>query len=147
MSADTYYKSLLSEILGNRWRCQFDFHAHRKVQIGPICADLDGVIVDERGSVICAVEIESRNAKQIRGSMLDLALHSAPKKLLLIDPSNIKRGKSMDERVRDCQLHFDEVWRRLQPVNPGQIEIVVLDRNGKSLVSAALERLGILVSA
>ncbi len=45
----------------------------------------DGVILDlDLRAVQVAVEIESRQEKQIRGAIVDLLLHPAPKKLLII---------------------------------------------------------------
>jgi hypothetical protein len=34
-----------------------------------------------------AVEVEARNAKQVRGAIMDLLLHPCPKKLLILIPS------------------------------------------------------------
>ncbi len=42
------------------------------------CARIDGVVEQ------IALEIEARNGKQVRGAVMDLLWHTAPKKLLLL---------------------------------------------------------------
>ena len=44
-------------------------------------ARIDGAIPG-----VLAIEVESRTSKQVRGAVLDLVLHNAPKKLLLLIP-------------------------------------------------------------
>ena len=65
----------------------------------PICesvlSDIDGVL--ESGIV---VEIESRTPKQVRGAMLDLMLHPAPAKLMVLIPEHIG---NRENKSRMCQ--------------------------------------------
>ena len=129
---------MLCEILGGRWCHDLDFGGRRRVKFGPIEAHLDGVVFDSEKKVVCAVQIESRNPTQIRGAILDLALHSAPKKLFIWDRKNAN-NKTVDE----CRSYCEAIWKRLGPINPGELEIVILDRNGRALVVSALQRLGI----
>lgn len=53
------------------------------VNFGPDCgsAEIDGTVAG-----FVAVEIESREPKQVRGAILDLLLHPFPKKLLVLLP-------------------------------------------------------------
>ena len=78
---DNYGKELLMEIAGNRFKSRGDF-----VKIyypGGISATIDGVIND------CAIEIESRVEKQVRGALLDLLEHPLQKKHLILIPAHM----------------------------------------------------------
>jgi hypothetical protein len=48
-------------------------------------ARIDGAIPGQ-----IAVEVESRTSKQVRGAVLDLLLHSAPRKLLVLVPKHMQ---------------------------------------------------------
>src|SRR5262249_26585744 len=113
MTHDSYGKSLFESLLGQRWR-QYD--PRRCLDLGSVKAELDGVITDGMGSVICAVEIEARVYKQMRGALLDLALHSAPKKLFVVIMgqtqlflANATREESENRALR----HIQETWTRI----------------------------------
>lgn len=77
---DDYGKKLFAELLGKRWDSRA---SERWLDEGGVWADLDGVIWStDYLTIECAVEIEAKVYKQIRGTIVDLALHPAPKKLL-----------------------------------------------------------------
>jgi GMP synthase-like glutamine amidotransferase len=61
---------------------------------GSVSARIDGVIYD------CAIEIESRVAKQIRGALLDLLEHKFSKKLLILIPAHINNKEGT---VKHCE--------------------------------------------
>lgn len=66
----------------------------RTVTLGRGYAQIDGVL---RGQV--AIEVESRTSKQIRGAILDLLVHGAPKKLLILIPKHMHSPERCRE---DC---------------------------------------------
>ena len=92
---DKYGKRLLKEILGD------NFKDNHKVEGFDIGIKLDGKIADK-----CAVEIESRVDKQIRGAILDLLLCKLEKKLLMIIPKHMHDKK---KTVESCQLIFRQM--------------------------------------
>lgn len=61
-----------------------DWGSAVKVKYGPIKASIDGIITNS-----CAIEIESRVDKQIRGAIVDLLLHPMRKKLLILIPAHM----------------------------------------------------------
>ena len=54
-----------------------------EASLGSGYAKIDGVVGD------IAIEIEARVPKQVRGAIVDLLLHDAPKKLLILLPPNL----------------------------------------------------------
>ena len=83
---DKYGKKLLREIVGFRF-----IDKGRLVEVdygGGITSRIDGVIDD------CAIEIESRVAKQVRGALLDLLEHPYPKKLLILIPKHMNNPEA-----------------------------------------------------
>ena len=62
---------------------------------GGLSATIDGVVDNS-----CAVEIESRTDKQIRGALVDLLSHSFPKKLLVIIPANMPNPQAT---IQHCE--------------------------------------------
>src|SRR5687768_4510296 len=95
-----YMKSLMRNILGDRWD---DYTQRRRVDLAGTTAQLDGVILDrQRESVEVAVGIESRSERQIRGALVDLFVHPAPKKLLIIVPTECK--------IPHVDYHCTYVW-------------------------------------
>ena len=84
---DNYGKDLLSRMLGSR----FDrWASSRDMKIAGIEIRLDGVIASaESGEIEWAIEIEAENEPQVRGAVLNLFLHSAPKAFLLLMPRNL----------------------------------------------------------
>lgn len=121
---DTYGKGLLQRVLGPR----FDNWAPaRTVVLGSISITLDGVITESGSSrILCAVEIEAENETQVRGAVMNLALHPAPKALLLQMSSNL--NKPLPQVI----AHLQEVWKRLTGGARGDLPIVVLSGDGKS---------------
>jgi hypothetical protein len=77
-------------------------------------ATIDGRIGDD-----IAVEVESRVSKQVRGALLDLALHSYEKKLMVIIRKHGNRYTAPQCRV---------LLRRLCPES--RFEVVELDGHG-----------------
>ena len=79
---DNYVKDMLEKIAGDQFITK---RLDTKVDYeGQISAYIDGVITN-----CCAIEIESRTNKQIRGALIDLLNHKLPKKLLILVPANI----------------------------------------------------------
>ncbi|TET45412.1 hypothetical protein E3J62_07600 [candidate division TA06 bacterium] len=83
---DKYVKGLLMDIGGNRFvssgpdvRVKYE---------GRVTARIDGVFAKQ-----CAIEIESRVAKQIRGAVLDLLEHDCSRKLLILVPAHIPKDQ------------------------------------------------------
>ncbi len=83
---EKYVKDILKSIAKGKFVCSGN---QIKVEYPAISARIDGVIEN-----CCAIEIESRTAKQIRGALLDLTNHKLKKKLLIIirTPSLSKRN-------------------------------------------------------
>jgi hypothetical protein len=119
---DSYGKSLLKRVLGSR----FDNWADsRSVMLGDIAVSLDGVITEAKSHrVVCAVEIEAENEKQIRSAVLNLFLHPAPKALLVLMPSNLNNP------VLEVLEHLQELWKRLTGGNRGALPVVCLMGDG-----------------
>jgi hypothetical protein len=146
MSHDEYGKMIFSTVLGRRWASNL---CHQRcVEMGGVRADLDGVIWSENlTQVEAAVEIEARTYKQIRGAMLDLAFHSAPKKLLVVILAQPQLGSEQKAR-----RHLEHVWKRLTIAGScGDFRLVVLKGTGsdpmleqdRTLIMQALAELGI----
>ncbi len=120
---DDYGKDLFHELLGDRWSPD-DFR--RSVEQAGVRADLDGVIKAKDGrSVECAVEIDARVYKQIRGAMVDLALHPAPKKLLVIIKAQAQLG-STSKIIK----HWSYVWKEIAGTGRGRFALAVLEGTG-----------------
>ena len=63
-------------------------------------ASIDGVVRD------VAIEIESRVSKQVRGALVDLLLHSAPKKLLVLLPAHMSNPELC---ARQCRFVLERL--------------------------------------
>jgi len=106
---------------------------------GGISATIDGVITG-----CCAIEIESRVPKQVRGALIDLLSHPLPKKLLILIPAHTYNPEGTAEH---CRAILDR-YRK----NSDQIEVVLLQGTGhdqkpdedRGLIEQALRRLGCL---
>jgi len=142
---EDYGRNLMSEVLGDRWS---SYDSRRSVDEAGVRADLDGVIVGPDGqSVECAVEIEARVYKQIRGAIVDLALHPAPKKLLVVIKAQPQLGSSA-KVVKHCGY----IWQQIAGTTHGLFAIAVLERTGdkplpevdRQRLAAALNALAIL---
>lgn len=138
---DQYGKQLIRKIAGQRFLA-FGPEVAFKYE-GGVEARIDGVIRDE-----CAIEIESRTQKQVRGAVLDLFYHPLPKKLLILIPMYI--GDS-EATKRHCEWLLKEFHRVYQ--KPAEkIKVVLLKGTGKrpdkandsALIRIALEELGCL---
>jgi hypothetical protein len=91
-------------------------------------ADLDGIILSEDSARIeCAVEIEAKIYKQIRGAILDLAWHSAPRKMLVV----IRAQPQLGTEEKAC-AHLMFVWQKLATGANVPFELVVLRGTGKT---------------
>ncbi len=107
---EDYGKSLLRKVAGVRfvdWRDEVVVPYE-----GGTSGRIDGVI--EGG---CAVEIESRVDKQIRGALLDLLMHPFNKKLLVIVPVHM-------HNPTNTRKQCEGILRQLK--RPGQEAKVVL---------------------
>ena len=121
---DSYGKDLLSRVFGPR----FDRGAPgRSVIVGGIEIRLDGIIIGaESGQIECAVEVEAENEPQVRGAVLNLFLHPAPKALLLLMP------RHMNNPLPRAIAHFQSVWTRLTGSARGDLPIVCLKGDGNT---------------
>lgn len=142
---DDYGKELLKQLLGERWD---PYASQRSVHQGGVRADLDGVIWSRDGAKVeCAVEIEARVYKQIRGAIVDLALHSAPKKVLIIMRAQLQLG-TREQIERHCKY----VWEEIAGTRRGRFLVVPLEGMGDnpvrekdiSILTDALQRIDIL---
>lgn len=144
MTHDAYRKELLKRVLGER----FDPWApERNLTFGGVEIRLDGVIRQSGDSkkVMCAVEIEARNEQQVRGAILNLALHDAPNSLLVLMAPNLGNSKQV------AVEHFQAVWAKITRGLRGSLDIACLSRDGSSpawkddekLLTRGLSRIGI----
>jgi len=143
---DEYGKRLFADILVKRWITRLD--DKRFVQMGGVRAGLDAIILSEDlAHVQCAVEIEAKTYKQMRGAMLDLAWHPAPRKLFVVILAQPQIGS--EEKAR---AHCMFVWERLTKGQSIPFELTVLKGTGadpmketdRQLLAEALKKLGLL---
>jgi|Deesub1362A_J573_1020465.scaffolds.fasta_scaffold09271_2 hypothetical protein len=87
-----YGKKLLRQIVGDRFISSGDAV---RVRYKGCSASIDGVINN-----CCAIEIESRVAKQVRGALLDLLEHPLPKKLLILVPAHMYNPEATVEHCK-----------------------------------------------
>lgn len=106
---------------------------------GGTSAHIDGVIGDD-----CAIEIESRVAKQVRGALIDLLLHRCSKKLLVLIPAWINQPEK-------CKEQCEDILSRLKRASD-EVRVVLLRGTGdnpmaevdKALLKTALLDLGVV---
>jgi hypothetical protein len=134
---DNYGKELLRQIVGDRFISSGD--AVKAYYNGRISASIDGVINN-----CCAIEIESRVAKQVRGALLDLLEHPLPKKLLILVPVHMYNPEAT---VEHCKYILGKYKKE------GQItKVILLEGTGnnpkesvdKEKIKDALKELGCL---
>ena len=89
---EKYAKEILRAAFGDK------FLAAPKYEFGPGAggAKIDGLLFRD-----IALEIESRASKQVRGALVDLALHPRPRKLLLVMKVH---GDDLTPRQATCIL-------------------------------------------
>ena len=120
---DEYGKKLFAELLGQRWD---SLTFERSIDEAGVRADLDGVIWSrDHRTIECAVEVEARVYKQIRGAIVDLALYPAAKKLLVIIPAQPQLG-SEEKTLAHCR----HIWQQISSNNRGQFAMTVLRGTG-----------------
>jgi hypothetical protein len=145
-SHDRYGKQLLGSVLGKRWVAKLD--ERKSIDLDGVRADLDGIILSENLSdVECAVEIEATVYTQARSALLNLALHSAPKKLFVFILAQPQMGTS-----EKATRHFHYVWGKLAPICKAPFKLVVLRGTGavpmtdvdRALIQDALSQLRVL---
>jgi hypothetical protein len=146
-----YVKHMLAELLGDRF-CTW-FEELRSYDMGGVKADLDGLVRSaDRSEVQCAVEIEAKGFKQIRGAILDLAWHTAPKKLLIVVKAQPQLKSKNTEQVR---AHCNYVWGKLLEGKANIFGLVVLEGTGsepmervdRNLLESALRELQLLTES
>jgi hypothetical protein len=109
---DNYGKELLRQIAGALFISSGD---SVKVRYGGgVSASVDGII-----DHCCAIEIESRVAKQIRGALLDLLEHPLSRKLLIIIPAHMYNPANT---AKHCEYILEKYKRQ------GQVTRVILLR-------------------
>jgi hypothetical protein len=97
-------------------------------------ARIDGTVHNQ-----IAVEIESRASKQVRGALVDIALHRLPLKLVVIIPAY---GNRLTQK--QCQVILERICKLSD-----HFEVIALNGNGKkpdlkqdaAIVSQAVKRL------
>lgn len=136
---DKYGKRLIRTIAGSKFVDSGDLV---RVQYrGGVSATIDGVI---KGC--CAIEIESRVAKQVRGALVDLLYHPLTKKLLILIPAHMNDPEGT---AAHCKEILDRYRRNVE-----HIEVVLLQGTGhkpkpdedRRLIEQALRRMGCLNS-
>ncbi len=141
-----YAKRILTELLGKRF-CTW-FEATRCYDLGGVKADLDGLIRSEDLSTVqCAVEVEARNYKQIRGAIVDLAWHPAPKKLLVV-----LKAQPQLKSTEQVRAHCTYVWNKLVGMQKTPFGLAVLEGTGadpqpqtdRALLTQTLKALGLI---
>lgn len=132
-----YGQMLLAAIANDHFTNDRQFT--RVEYLGGTSAFIDGVIKPD-----CAVEIESRVDKQVRGALVDLLSHSYPKKLLILIPAHMNNPKKTKEQCEGILSKFKRAT--------DQAMVVLLKGTGdnrepkedEELVRVALSKLGIL---
>jgi len=133
---DKYGKKLMRTIEGNKFVYSGDAV---KVQYRGVSATIDGIV-----NGCCAVEIESRVEKQVRGAVVDLLCHPLTKKLLILIPEHMNNPEGTAEMAIDIlDRHMRETDRS---------EVVLLRGTGnypkpeedRRLIEQALKLLGCL---
>lgn len=131
---DQYGKKVLMAVVGPAFQTG---GASARVNYGDgNVGRLDGVI-----NMNIAVEIESREPKQVRGAALDLAWHSARKKLMVLLPVHMEAPR---QTARSCR----RILRRVAPRAKSQV-VVLKGSGGRPALAAdvrtiraALRKLG-----
>jgi hypothetical protein len=132
---DRYGKKLMKAIAGATF---VDSGNSVRVQYaGQVSAIIDGVLEG-----YCAIEIESRVSKQVRGALIDLLSHPLPNKLLILIPAHAYNPLGTAE-------HCAEILNRYRKPDE-RVEVVLLTGTGhnprpledKALIKQALKRLG-----
>jgi len=120
---DNYGKELLKKVAG----CQFKSKG-KSVKVcysGYVSASIDGVINN-----CCAIEIESRVDKQVRGALLDLLEHPLSKKLLILIPAHMRDPQAT---AKHCEYILGKYTKNLE--KKGQkitTKVILLDGTGKN---------------
>jgi hypothetical protein len=131
---DSYGKRLLKAVVGERFVPR---GRETRVDFGGVTGSIDGVVKD-----CCAVEIESRVAKQVRGALVDLLEHHLSKKLLVLIPVHMYNAEA---KAKHCKYILEKY------ASKGAVVKVVLlkgtgkaprDSEDKQLLRQALEELG-----
>ena len=118
---DHYVKELLENILGSNYRTEKDY---TYVKYAESSAQIDGVITFPEDEI--AVEIESRTAKQVRGSILDLFFHRARKKLLIIVPEHMHNPQALK---KDAEY----ILSTLRKIRPDiEFKVIILRGSGNN---------------
>jgi len=132
---DRYGKRLVQAIAGGKFVDSGDLV---RIQYGGgMSANIDGVVKD-----CCAIEIESRVAKQVRGALLDLLCHPLSKKLLVLIPVHMNDPEATAEHCKEILKRFMKKGERA--------DVVLLRGTGddpkpeedRKLIEEALKRLG-----
>lgn len=131
---DSYGKRLLKAVVGDRFVLR---GRETKVDFRGVTGSIDGVVKE-----CCAVEIESRVAKQVRGALVDLLEHRLSKKLLVLIPAHMHDAEAT---AKHCTYILEKY------ASKGAVVKVVLlkgtghvprDSEDTQLIRQALEDLG-----
>jgi len=90
---DKYGKDLMRAVVGDGFVDSGD--AVRVLYRGGTSAAIDGVV-----NGCCAVEIESRVAKQVRGALVELLCHPLTKKLLVLIPEHMNNPEGTADTAK-----------------------------------------------
>jgi len=133
-----YGRSLLVDLVGKHFTD--DWRATMVEYCGGTSAHIDGVIGED-----CAIEIEARVDKQVRGALVDLLLHGCSRKLLILIPAWMNQPAKSKEQ---CEGILHTLKRPSD-----EVHVVLLQGTGdnpmpkkdKPLLKAALLELGVVL--
>ena len=132
-----YVRKLLIEILEDK----FVFKGKDiQVKFVGFTARIDGIIRNQ-----CAIEVESRTPKQVKGALVDLLFHPLDKKLLILVPTKELNPIYVSPMIKQILNTYKSVNAR--------IEIAVLCGNGnddradmdKKIIIKTLKSMGISI--
>ena len=133
-----YGKRLLADMAGKHFTDDWEVTSVK--YRGGTSAHIDGVIGED-----CAIEIEARVDKQVRGALVDLLLHHCSKKLLVLIPAWMNQPENSKEQCKGI------LYTLKRPSD--EVQVVLLQGTGdnpmpekdKALLKAALLELGVIL--
>ena len=105
---------------------------------GGTMAFIDGVIKPD-----CAIEIESRVDKQVRGALLDLLSHPYTKKLLILIPAHMNNPDKTKEQCEGILQKFKRPTDKVMVVLLKGTGDNLKPKEDEQLLRAALSKYGI----
>jgi hypothetical protein len=137
-----YVKKLLEDVAGTRFISSGECV---NVEYSGVTAKIDGVIKE-----CCAIEVESRVDKQIRGALLDLLEHHLPKKLLIIVPVHMTNPEKTVEHCQEILKRYNAIKNpkamppRVIPLQGTGEDPYIHEKEDRELIKKTLEEMGCL---